>query len=499
MALNAEDLGRELIDYDPGAPDPHFFGTASEMAAALAQGLTVDPVPWPSGLAPVLATPTVAPDSSDPLPKADVVIVTWTAAEARTLSVLMTPGAPLEQWFEYKSNVASFIPKVTGVKAPFNAQNQPRYYHSLGLYYPITLAGKKVICFKSGLHMDYDGPALPLVDLWKQIIAESGAELIITTGTGGAIGADVLLGDVIIAGHAVFDCTTQFKATQVDGKAMNGQAFPTSPLPAGWATPDAALLKPNADQVLKSGLPSHANGLPVFLYPGSGTADPRIVTTDFFAFDTTTNTYKLQGLGNVCEMGDASLGLALTQIQNPPKWAAIRNASDPQIDVQKGENAGGIYMHFGAFTTAASVVAAWSLVCKTYAPAVAFTPAVVTKATFPPLASVSLVRKQQRQAQTDPSHILLQIAASQDFKSQPVAAAAVPAATVSALRGELASVNVDVATSSIDYRRVSYLDETHRLQELYLAQVSNDDAEAFRGTYLYSLGDLVAKAEFVSS
>ena len=34
-----------------------------------------------------------------------------------------------------------------------------------------------------------------------------------------------------------------------------------------------------------------------------------VVTTDFFAFDDSTNNYKLQGLGSAVEMGDAVLGV----------------------------------------------------------------------------------------------------------------------------------------------------------------------------------------------
>ena len=37
-----------------------------------------------------------------------------------------------------------------------------------------------------------------------------------------------------------------------------------------------------------------------------------MVTTDFFGFDTSDNHYKLQGLGDVSEMGDAVLGLVVS-------------------------------------------------------------------------------------------------------------------------------------------------------------------------------------------
>jgi len=123
-----------------------------------------------------------------------VLVVTWTVAEAVPLATIFTPGVPLSQWFEYTHNVDVFIPKVTGPKAPFNDPKLARYYHSLGLYYPVQLVGKNVLCFKSGLHMDYDGPAVPLLDLWKQILDETGAKFVITTGTGGVIGANVTPG-----------------------------------------------------------------------------------------------------------------------------------------------------------------------------------------------------------------------------------------------------------------------------------------------------------------
>ena len=57
-----------------------------------------------------------------------------------------------------------------------------------------------------------------------------------------------------------------------------------------------------------------------------------VVTTDFFGFDTSDNHYKLQGLGDVSEMGDAVLGLVASRMgTKAPRWIAVRNVSDPQI------------------------------------------------------------------------------------------------------------------------------------------------------------------------
>jgi len=44
-----------------------------------------------------------------------------------------------------------------------------RYYHSLGLYFPCKIGNARVLLIKSGLHLDYDGPATPLHRLMSEI------------------------------------------------------------------------------------------------------------------------------------------------------------------------------------------------------------------------------------------------------------------------------------------------------------------------------------------
>jgi hypothetical protein len=500
MKLSNEQIGRLLLDYDPTNPQPEFFSTATEMSAALARRAITQPVPFPAGLAPVPVTPPSLPSAQDPLPTADVLIVTWTVAEAVALATILMPGVPLSQWFEYTHNVDVFIPKVTGPKAPFNDPKLARYYHSLGLYYPVKLVGKNVLCFKSGLHMDYDGPAVPLLDLWKQMLDETGAKFVITTGTGGAIGANVLLGDVVVAGQTVFHCTKQFQ-----NKTFKSASYNTTPLtrpPDARITPEMA--ETNAAQLKASGLPLHGNGLPAFLYPGSPIAVPKIVTTDSFEFDNTTDSAGLQTLGNVCDMGDASLGLYLSSpLPNPPKWAAIRNASDPQMDGSKppseqSSEARTIYIQYGPYTTAASVLATWGVICGEYG-----LPAgqQLARAAFVAPAQSRgrlLGAAKARQVQLDPSHLLLQIAASTGFSAVDITADQISAPTLEALNSNLKTINVDPSTSDCTYRRITYSDEMGELQRLDLIHVRNQDAELFIGTYLYQGASLVAKEEFLS-
>jgi nucleoside phosphorylase len=285
----------------------------------------------------------------------DAVVVTWTAVEAAALATLLTPSHPISTWYLYRHDVAQYIPLVTGTRSPFNdgTPEMARYYHTLALYLPCQIGKAKVLLMKSGLHLDYDGPATPVKRLMTEIAQTVQPKLFITTGTGGAIGSNVLLGDVVLAGSVRFDCTTQFKS-----ETWHDAVFTPSNLPSGaLAAITPALTQPNASRI-----PNAASTPNLW----SSRSDA-IVTTDFFAFDDSTDHYKLQGLGKACDMGDAMVANALQGIPNL-SWYAVRNASDPQIPnptkniKQAAESAAQIYAKYGGLTTAASVIATWAII-----------------------------------------------------------------------------------------------------------------------------------------
>ena len=64
-----------------------------------------------------------------------------------------------------------------------------------------------------------------------------------------------------------------------------------------------------------------------------------ILTTDYFEFgNSTTNNLESEGCG--VEMGDAVLGLLCDELgTEAPKWAVIRNLSDPVINGNLREDA----------------------------------------------------------------------------------------------------------------------------------------------------------------
>ena len=353
--LDVEDI---ILNYDPEFPQQRFLSAGLEAALKSSTGRLPSVVPWPDASRPIAAPLDPAPSETDDLTKFrgyEAVVVTWTSAEAAALAALLTPDYLPSRWYEYRHNINSYIPLVTGNQSPFNDQSKEmaRYYHSLGLYFPCRIGNARVLLFKSGLHLDYDGPAVPVRKLIVEIAQTIGPQVFVTTGTGGGIGSDVALGDVVIAGRTRFDCVTQFK-----NESWHDASYSTSVLPDGALeaiTPD--LTKVNASRI------QGARPVPEIWASGNDS----VVTTDFFGFDDSTD-YQLQGQGaRACDMGDAMVGDVMQDVPNL-KWYSIRNASDPQIPnpskniAHAKQQAGEIYSKYGAFTTAASVIASWAVI-----------------------------------------------------------------------------------------------------------------------------------------
>jgi Phosphorylase superfamily len=347
------DFARHIIEFDPDKPSTHAAWTIPSSECEALARRNLQPIPWPAGLNPRPQNPATH-DTDKPLPTCDVLLVTWTAVETRALADVLTPGIPSHDWCRYAHRFSSYQSQIRACAPALEAGR-------LGSYLPITIGKYRVLCFKSELHMSQDGPKLPLRALWKQIIQETGAQFVITTGAAGAIGTTVGLGDVVLSRRVKFDCQKSFHHEDFHDRAFASEhSIPTPYL----QTAMESLLPINAKQ-----LPRDDKPLALLDRQSAQSPDGTVVTTDFFAFDTVNDEYELQGLGAAVEMGDAVLGLVCAEDLKgrAPAWIAIRNASQPQISAdlapaEQRKQAAQIYEKFAYWTTIGSAIASWSII-----------------------------------------------------------------------------------------------------------------------------------------
>ena len=99
-----------IIDFGLTADDlgPRQFGAAAARAPRrdLRLPFAAATRPKPSELAD-------EPDPSDPLPQADVLVVTWTAAEMLALADVLTPSVnPRTKWYRYDRHFEEYLPTI---------------------------------------------------------------------------------------------------------------------------------------------------------------------------------------------------------------------------------------------------------------------------------------------------------------------------------------------------------------------------------------------------
>jgi hypothetical protein len=351
-APSMKDIQREIIDFDSEAPAGREF-----LAFTTATGLSrYTNVKWPAGLQPK-TDPVARKGKAGRLPKADVLIVTWTVDEGHALSRVLTPGKDSRNDYRpYKRNYAAISRKMS-------AGSPARIAKRLGAYWTTVIAKKRVVVFKSDSHLSQDtrklpqqGGTLPNEDVWKQIIDDVKPSLVITTGTAGGIGSQCEVGDVVVSPIVRFDCKKWLRSVPFH----NANYQDGVPVTKYFATAKS-LFKANVGQLPKD------NKRPPNITL-SARLSSSVLTTDFFGFDTSNNHFGLKNLGDVSEMGDAMLGKVASQMgSSAPRWIAVRNVSDPQIKAigtieQQAQLAAQIYKGFGRWSSVCSAIVCWALV-----------------------------------------------------------------------------------------------------------------------------------------
>jgi nucleoside phosphorylase len=347
-------LARHIIDFDPRAPERYLFAAPPGHASAIemAKQTVVDPIPWPTTLAPQTIVPK-AVLATDPVPPAEVLVITYTVAEGYALADVLSPGTPTTAWIPYRNGWDKIKPLVHGM-AP------SRGYDRAGLWMTTQIGSRKVVLFKSDLHPSTDGMELPITVLFKQLIEQVRPTLVITTGTAGGIGTETLLGDVIVTQKVSWDCTKDFKDSAFAQETYTSSYKLAS---SRFSQAHKTLIPINAKR-----LPQPVPRTPVIVH-GTKSKPANTISTDFFAFDDASDHYGLRAYdprAHAVEMDDAALGLALKDMPDAPGWVSVRNASDPQMDesnlASETKAAAAIYEKYGYITSIGSAITCWALI-----------------------------------------------------------------------------------------------------------------------------------------
>jgi nucleoside phosphorylase len=351
------------------------YGPGAAALVASTTGATVKDISFPKGLAPAPAPIHPAPDPNDSLPHVDVIAMMDTAAEARAMAGVLTPGIQDTDWYHYAKNFQKQFLPLIGPHGP------SRMSRRLGSYFVTEINKLKVLVYKTELHMHEDALqlkdgsySLPIKDMLAQMIADAKPRVFLTTGTSGGVYCSMHLGDVVVSRAARFNCMKDFETAPFNHKTFQ----------SNWTIPvshmvDAQKLMRNYATHLtgryepKGAPPNPKCGCSPEAYPAQIHFDGKegipafhpILTTDIFEFGTTMN--NLDRLGMAVEMDDACLGLACSEMNAPPHWACVRNLSDPTINGQLDQKlqescAEYYYTKFGYWTTVMSALATWAIV-----------------------------------------------------------------------------------------------------------------------------------------
>ena len=323
-----------------------------------------------------------APSKDDPLPHADVVVITWTVDELAGLARVLTPGVSPARWHLYARDFASYRDKIRPGAPAAHSQR-------LGSYMPTKVGGTSVLCMKSELHLNQDGvktgtgtATLPVKDFFKQVIAEAKPKVVLTIGTAGSVFEDFELGDVVVTRGSKFRLQMEFRNEPFNGKSYRS----TWDLPTDRLDDAQTLMDTFATEIEE---PPFAPPTKRFPFPGDPIEAPPnhpdikleyggrdmpefhpILSTDYFEYGTSAN--HLDHEGAAVEMGDAALGLACEELQHPPKWAVVRNMSDPVINGDLAAKqfhlneqttwAVAYYTAYGQWTSTMGALATWGLI-----------------------------------------------------------------------------------------------------------------------------------------
>jgi hypothetical protein len=354
------------------------------------QLLALPPVDWSKlGLAGPKSVTVDYKGPTDPLPKADVAVVTWTSAEWSALDHVFigSDGTSVRgsdtlsaHWYEYTANVGNY-------QTDYPASPLWGYYQLVDC---TTAAGKtvRVLLFKADAHLAHPPWIDGLVAMTNEVLS-CGCEWIYSIGTAGGTVLAEQLGDVTVtnAAEILLKCPDNANGPLKSGASVTGTTFPgktvldkVPPLLYDMSQSVSEHSLEGLFTDLKKSVPDIGNVTLADLVNDAidpsklgephvfATAGKPLLSTDYYYIGEGDDAAKYVAL----EMDDAVIGYAAEQAGK--SFAFVRNISDTLVpdtqadgtaipyEVRKGWS-GELYKKYGLYTayngaivTAAAIV-----------------------------------------------------------------------------------------------------------------------------------------------
>lgn len=330
--------------------------------------------------------------AEDPLPQADILILTWTAAEWFALDHVFCNSASAGNYstdFEWKKGWWPYTRNVV----PFSAG--PDAAALWGEFRMVSVSDRsgrpwRVMLFKSNAHLAHPPWIDGLTAMLRQILADARPDRIYTIGTAGGARMNQRLGDSVLTNAALLDmqrpqnssdsedgamfrCASWFPATALLPTLQDRLLMPLDQVAteASLQTLFAQLQAKHPDDPAVAALqlgdllndvlaPSDLGSPRVHVLP-----DVPLLTTDFYYIARGDSTQAYAFL----EMDDALIGREANRAG--VRFACLRNISDPIVPFETAAGApivdgvradwsGLIYSNFGLFTSFNGALATWA-------------------------------------------------------------------------------------------------------------------------------------------
>lgn len=326
------------------------------------------------------------PSKDTPLPKADIVVMTWTSAEWSALDHVFA-NSNTERHITSKGFRKEWYWRANDVKVP-------GAYDLWGRYRMVkitSVTGKEydVLLYKSDAHLAHPPYCEGLIQMVKLILDEAKPKRLYTIGTAGGASLSEKLGDTVVtnAGHILIEKSENKGCNLNDTSVACKDWFPSFDLVS--KVEDQLLFKLNqivtteelaylfckvaqedtdeakgvtADDLINEAIDPANLGDP----KGLNKQNLPLLTTDFYYIAQPGDAEKY----SVLEMDDAVVGYAAEGLAD---YVFVRNISDPVVPDKtkdgtpissklRGDWSGEIYSNFGIYTSMNGALITWATI-----------------------------------------------------------------------------------------------------------------------------------------